>query len=144
MVTGSHGLESFYYWNICNLSMWVGLFWIGIFKSSFSFFQPFQGLQAIQFNFPLRFLIQGHYQKIASFNSPCQARKMDSGMNPEELSKLNARIKSQFAGEFIQMMTEVCGFWLTYLIIYRSRPWNRNASLGVCANLEIKLKSLKR
>lgn len=30
-----------------------------------------------------------------------------NGMSPEELSKLNFRLKSQFAGEFIQMMTEV-------------------------------------
>lgn len=28
-------------------------------------------------------------------------------LNAEELSKLNLRLKSQFAGEFIQMMTEV-------------------------------------
>lgn len=28
-------------------------------------------------------------------------------LNAEELSKLNLRLKTQFAGEFIQMMTEV-------------------------------------
>ena len=28
-------------------------------------------------------------------------------LSAEELSKLNLRLKSQFAGEFIQMMTEV-------------------------------------
>ena len=30
-----------------------------------------------------------------------------NGMNAEESSKLNLRLKNQFAGEFIQMMTEV-------------------------------------
>lgn len=28
-------------------------------------------------------------------------------MNAEEIGRLNLRLKSQFAGEFIQMMTEV-------------------------------------
>lgn len=32
---------------------------------------------------------------------------MDSPQNEQDLSKLNARLKNQFAAEFIQMMTEV-------------------------------------
>jgi hypothetical protein len=31
-------------------------------------------------------------------------------LNADDLSKLNLRLKSQFAGEFIQMMTEVKNF----------------------------------
>lgn len=30
-----------------------------------------------------------------------------NNLNSDELGKLNLRLKSQFAGEFIQMMTEV-------------------------------------
>ena len=42
---------------------------------------------------------------------------MDTEMNPEELRKLNSRIKSQFAGEFIQMMTEVCAVAIMIILI---------------------------
>ena len=36
-----------------------------------------------------------------------QEEKDISKLNSEELGKLNLRLKTQFAGEFIQMMTEV-------------------------------------
>ena len=39
-------------------------------------------------------------------------------LNAEELSKLNLRLKSQFAGEFIQMMTEVKRQQLKFSCIY--------------------------
>lgn len=42
-----------------------------------------------------------------------------NNLNAEEVSKLNLKLKSQFAGEFIQMMTEVKVnlVWCVFLLL---------------------------
>lgn len=65
---------------------------------------------------------------------------MDNAPNDQDLARLNARLKTQFAAEFVQMMTEVstCAVLKKKFVklLLLPRLWNLNASLVASKNLE--------